>query len=208
MEEIPMTGIRKDGSRRPCPHAGFPTRQDQRAKLRLFACACCRLIWPLLAEPAACVESWPRSIVPRDGRPCRLHGRRTCRPRVWATRRRCTPKSHPFSQVAATPSPRHWWPPPWPSGQTLAVAAAPLRPTSWPTSADARTRRLDRRCRTSEVQALAKAISDQRRFQDLPRLADLLETAGCPPQNLLDHCRSGGSHVLGCWALDLLLGKS
>jgi hypothetical protein len=39
-------------------------------------------------------------------------------------------------------------------------------------------------------------------------LADALEDAGCDNQDLLGHLRSSGPHVCGCFALDLLLGKS
>ncbi|HEY7330945.1 MAG TPA: hypothetical protein VH592_25125 [Gemmataceae bacterium] len=38
-------------------------------------------------------------------------------------------------------------------------------------------------------------------------LADALEEAGCTNQDILGHCRSGGEHVRGCWAVDLLLSK-
>jgi hypothetical protein len=38
-------------------------------------------------------------------------------------------------------------------------------------------------------------------------LADAVEEAGCPEPLLLDHLRSPGPHVRGCWALDLILGK-
>jgi hypothetical protein len=57
------------------------------------------------------------------------------------------------------------------------------------------------------VRRLAQAIHDRRRFADLPVLADALEEAGCDDAALLAHCRDGSDHVLGCWALDLLLGK-
>jgi hypothetical protein len=39
-------------------------------------------------------------------------------------------------------------------------------------------------------------------------LADALEEAGCPEQELLAHCRNGGEHWRGCFAIDVLLGKS
>ncbi len=39
-------------------------------------------------------------------------------------------------------------------------------------------------------------------------LADALEDAGCDDADLLGHLRAPGPHVRGCWALDLLLGKS
>jgi hypothetical protein len=57
------------------------------------------------------------------------------------------------------------------------------------------------------VPKLAQAIYDERRFADLPILADALEEAGCVNADLLDHCRRPGEHVRGCWAVDLLLGK-
>jgi hypothetical protein len=39
-------------------------------------------------------------------------------------------------------------------------------------------------------------------------LADALEDAGCTNSDILYHLRCPGPHVRGCWALDLLLGKS
>ena len=44
-------------------------------------------------------------------------------------------------------------------------------------------------------------------YGGLPVLADALEEAGCTDTDLLAHCRSGGGHLRGCWAVDLLLGK-
>ena len=57
------------------------------------------------------------------------------------------------------------------------------------------------------VRKLAQAIYDQRQFSDLPILADALEEAGCSDQDVLAHCRGPGPHVRGCWVVDLLLGK-
>jgi hypothetical protein len=39
-------------------------------------------------------------------------------------------------------------------------------------------------------------------------VADALEDAGCADAELLGHLREPGPHVRGCWALDLVLGKS
>lgn len=61
--------------------------------------------------------------------------------------------------------------------------------------------------RTSSVTSLAHGIYDERRFADLPILADALEDAGCTHKKLLSHCRGPGPHVRGCWVVDLLLGK-
>jgi hypothetical protein len=60
---------------------------------------------------------------------------------------------------------------------------------------------------TSNVVALATAIYEQRAFERMPILADALEDAGCTSSEILEHCRSGGEHVRGCWVVDLLLGK-
>ncbi len=54
---------------------------------------------------------------------------------------------------------------------------------------------------------VARRIDEERTFHDLPILADALEDAGCASDDLLNHCRSGGEHVRGCWAVDLLLGN-
>jgi hypothetical protein len=36
----------------------------------------------------------------------------------------------------------------------------------------------------------------------------LLEEAKCDDPGLVQHLRDGGPHVRGCWAFDLLLGRS
>ncbi len=58
------------------------------------------------------------------------------------------------------------------------------------------------------IPKMAQAIYDDRAFDRLPILADALEDAGCDNQEILDHCRSNGEHVRGCWVVDLILGKS
>jgi hypothetical protein len=56
------------------------------------------------------------------------------------------------------------------------------------------------------VARMAAAIYDERDWSILPLLADVLEDAGCAYRELLEHLRGPGPHVLGCWALDVLLG--
>jgi hypothetical protein len=70
-------------------------------------------------------------------------------------------------------------------------------------------------CFTPAVISLVDAITDQcASSEDAPNvtflaiLADALEEAGGAEQALLDHLRSPGPHVRGCWPLDLLLGRS
>jgi hypothetical protein len=64
------------------------------------------------------------------------------------------------------------------------------------------------------VKRLAEAVYQGRSLPDglldpsrLAVLADALEDASCADAELLDHCRSPGPHVRGCWAVDLLTGR-
>jgi len=60
---------------------------------------------------------------------------------------------------------------------------------------------------SSGLKSLAKAIHDLKAFERLPALADALEQLGCDEESILEHCRMPGSHVPGCWVLDLVLGS-
>jgi hypothetical protein len=89
---------------------------------------------------------------------------------------------------------------PWPGSWLLyCVFGNPFRPTTlnpgWLTWQGGTIRRL------------AQSIYEERAFGCLPLLADALEKAGCHDAALLDHCRTPGPHVRGCWVIDLLLGK-
>jgi hypothetical protein len=54
---------------------------------------------------------------------------------------------------------------------------------------------------------LAQQIYSERTFDQLPKLADLLESANCKDAHILGHCRGSRNHVRGCWVVDLVLGK-
>jgi hypothetical protein len=63
--------------------------------------------------------------------------------------------------------------------------------------------------RTTDVMLLAQRIYESREFGAMPILADALQDAGCDSDDILDHMRdTTAPHVRGCWALDLVLGKS
>jgi hypothetical protein len=68
--------------------------------------------------------------------------------------------------------------------------------------------RINPRWLTSTVASLAEGIYADRAFDRLPILADALQDAGCEDADILAHSRSGGSHVRGCWVIDLVLGKA
>lgn len=62
---------------------------------------------------------------------------------------------------------------------------------------------------SSDVLLLAQNMYDTREFSAAPILADALQDAGCDAVDLLNHLRDpNATHVRGCWALDLVLGKS
>jgi hypothetical protein len=68
---------------------------------------------------------------------------------------------------------------------------------------------------TPTVSALATATYEERSLPSgqldntrLTVLADALEEAGCDNADMLTHLRAPGSHVRGCWVVDLLLGKA
>jgi hypothetical protein len=49
---------------------------------------------------------------------------------------------------------------------------------------------------------------ESRDFAAMPILADALQDAGCDSDDLLAHCRDPhATHVRGCWAVDLVLGR-
>jgi hypothetical protein len=61
--------------------------------------------------------------------------------------------------------------------------------------------------RTDTAVALARQMYESRDFGAMPILADALQEAGCDSEDILAHCRGPGTHVRGCWVLDLVLGK-
>ena len=68
---------------------------------------------------------------------------------------------------------------------------------------------------TPDVTGLATAAYEERSLPSgeldparLAVLSDALEESGCDREEILNHLRSAGPHVRGCWALDILLGKS
>jgi hypothetical protein len=54
------------------------------------------------------------------------------------------------------------------------------------------------------VRHLAQAIAAEGRYDEMGILADALEDAGCVESAILEHCRGPTPHVRGCWVLALL----
>jgi hypothetical protein len=100
---------------------------------------------------------------------------------------------------------------PGPEGWVRRAAAAELAAVCGPSRCAAgnpfRPAAADPRWLTTTVLALARGIYAERAFDRLPILADALQDAGCGNEDILTHCRGPGSHVRGCWVVDLVLGK-
>jgi hypothetical protein len=58
------------------------------------------------------------------------------------------------------------------------------------------------------IRGIATAIYDERDFDRMPVLADALEEAGCAEQAIIGHLRVPTIHARGCWVLDQLLGRA
>jgi hypothetical protein len=54
---------------------------------------------------------------------------------------------------------------------------------------------------------LALTIYEEERVDLLPILADALQEAGCTDADVLTHCHGAGPHVRGCWVVDWVLGR-
>lgn len=195
-------------------------------KLRLFAVACCRRLWPLMPEEhlraaVAVIERWA------DGRAGEVEAARARNTVVRAP--------GPVGKAVYSAASRK----PGISLRSVcdaaveAVATAAVRKArasggsqrdAWDTALHAAERaqaelirecfgnpfriaRIDPQWLTwhgAVVAGMTEAVYEQHAFDRLPILADALEEAGCDEAAILDHCRKPAAHVRGCWVIDLL----
>jgi hypothetical protein len=181
-------------------------------QFRLFACACCRRVW----EQITCQEGRTAVQIAEhyaDGA-ATLRELESAHDAAWQAR------GSPATTAAADAS-----------------QAACGMEGAWQTASHAAWAWAENRTRAEELEAQARLLRDifsfrppaidrswlhskggcglkiaqtvyaERRFNDVPILADALEDAGCTNTNILDHCRQPSEHVRGCWVVDLLLGK-
>ena len=200
-------------------------RVTERA-LRLYACACCRVIWDVLPEDEGrrAVEAAERYADGGDPEEVAVaHELLNCL-RVPLSEAGCWARMAAF-YASLDPGDR-----PRSAGAKGAALAAALW-TPWevvravePARRHDSARRMSDLLRdvvgdlfrrvgvdpawlTWDVTALARGVYEQRKFDLLPILADALEDAGCADEAVLRHCRSGGPHTRGCWLGDLLNGR-
>jgi hypothetical protein len=190
----------------PVPMLEFLRGRGDVRKRRLFACACCRLVWSLLPSDAwrAAVEVAERyadgaaSRAERAAVVAAAEGERGAPLAAMAAAHACYADASLGNArgAAVYAAELDVTIPPQEAALVRCVFGNPFRPVA-----------LDPAWRTPTALKLAQAIYDDRAFDRLPILADALEEAGCTNAVLLNHCRGAWPHALGCWAVDLLLRK-
>jgi hypothetical protein len=172
-------------------------------KLRLFAVACSRRVWPgiddLGRSAVEAAELYADGLLGAEElRAARL----ACR---GAGERACWYAANSDAARAAgnaARSARHGAADPLAEGAAQADLLREIFGNPFQTVA------LSRSWLTPAVEELARAMYAQRDFSRMPELAAALEQAGCTASPVLAHCRAGPPHVRGCWVIDLLLGKA
>jgi hypothetical protein len=205
-------------------------------KLRLFACACCRLVWHLLSDKhsrkaLAIAERYADAEVSQD----KLGF-------AWGDARRSAQVAYRQERETAEGSAMGAVSMLCESdiGRVVAAvelaarcAAYPIQEARLMVDAQHEQLRLLRDIlgnpfrpssplppavlawNDGTVPRIAQTIYDERRLPAgtldtgrLAILADALLDSGCDDEELIAHCRSDGPHVRGCWAVDAILGKT
>jgi hypothetical protein len=198
----------------PEPMLDFARRLISDRKLRLFAVACCRRVWQRLnnEQSRTAVELAERAADQTVDDATIRSARRAAENAISAPASWAAFDTLDSAAVRAALDASHhaaWAVPASPRSDERRAQAALLRDIidiSRRPSTDIRTDLLA--WREGCLLKLAREIYEDYHFDRLPLLADALEDAGCTDAEMLDHLRGAGPHVRGCWALDLVLGKS
>lgn len=211
----------------PTPMLRFLQEQHtSERKLRLLACACCRLIWDHLIDPRSrqAVEVAERfaegQATLRELAHARVRAMKATGGAAWAAYwaanvKAAGPLWNAFAAAAAAPArqavlqSRGRQALTWEKVQASSIRAQ-VELIHEVIGNPFRRRAADPAWQHHEggiVVQLAEGIYEDRAFDRLPILADALEDAGCRDEDLLHHCRHGGEHVRGCWAVDHILAK-
>jgi hypothetical protein len=184
-------------------------------KARLFACACCRGFW--VAERDSRIEravdvaeryadGLADTVEVKEARKGAKEASALDRVRRDPIYRACGSLAinediHRAAECCAQFAPQAM--PCWPEEGAERVFAIlrdifgnPFRPATFSAA-----------WKTDTALPLARQMYESRDFSAMPILADALQDAGCENDDVLNHCRSDGVHVRGCWVCDLVLGK-
>jgi hypothetical protein len=210
----------------PWPILGFlrPKEKEHAKQLRRFAVGCCYHTWHLLPEEGQRLvevgQQFEEGTIARHQRAVSvaalraLHGRFGADTPILRAAYRCKDiaidvwtaaiisggtalaAAEAADSIVGSPTYIHAYTAELAAQTDLILCIIPFRPVI-----------LDPAWSTPAVVQLARSLYEERRFEDLPVLADALEEAGCQDAAVLGHCRGPGPHVRDCWVVDLLLGK-
>jgi hypothetical protein len=187
-------------------------------KLRLFAVACCFRIWQLISDErcrrAVVVgeqdadgeaETWELEYTREEiefvrHREVNVYNRQALQAACWAIEPDSTDAVLHAPALAEAAARSNWYTFTEQAAQVALlrdIFGNPFRPVAFSPV-----------WRTSTAVTLAQQMYDAREFSAMPILADALQDAGCDNEEVLNHCRGAdGTHVRGCWVVDLVLGK-
>jgi hypothetical protein len=200
-------------------------------KLRLFACACCKHIWPLMTDDRSrrAVElaelSADHPVAPETLDAVSGEAEEAFEDAITDSDESVKEDSTglTWSQYAAACSAASYASNPSLRDEDVRVVIEAISDASSDATAQRpwqavvlrdifgnpfRPVALDPAWRTSAAVGLAAAIYSDRAFDRFPILADALEDAGCDDPDILAHCRTHPEHARGCWVVDLVLGKN
>jgi hypothetical protein len=194
----------------PQPMLRFLRGKASDRKLRLFAVACCRRVWPDLTDERSrhaveVAEQFADGGLKEEDLKEAEHS-------AWEAHHELEAYRSLVAFIAASTAGI--------SAQNAASATAPMIESDDSDQCRANLLRsifgplpfrlvtLDPAWLTAIVIQLASAIYEERAFDRMPILGDALEEAGCSNTEILTHCRQPGEQVKGCWVVDLLLRKT
>jgi hypothetical protein len=211
------------GSTNPVAMLEFARRKVSPRKVRLFACACCRLVWHRLSDERSrrAVRTAERfadgevseKILSRDENEAwkLVAGVTERTPRqfanliAWQASFRITeanPENFIHRVLRASDDQET---PTSVANLLREVCGNPFQPPrvapEW--------MQWNAQC----VEKLAQVIYREGKFEDVPILGDALEEAGCDDVLMLSHCRPAArdkqhEHVRGCWVIDAVMGRT
>ncbi|MDB5313284.1 MAG: hypothetical protein JWO38_7486 [Gemmataceae bacterium] len=187
-------------------------------QLRLFACACCRAVQGFI-PPGPCRDAVEVSLRYADGQASaeELAAARSAAiaaadhagahsAAAWAACEAASPSALQAARAAAEEAaeqvrklnPRA-------AEEEVRAQAGFLRDIIGDPFRKDRVESFRRLARDPVVREIAEGVYAGAPQEDMAALADRLEQLGCPSPAVVEHCRSAGPHVRGCWVIDLLL---